>query len=83
MILEILLALPINDKTFFYKEKLLKKNKPRIGEIVEVNSNLETDAAIINQDAENTGWIFKMKISNSTQYDDLMTEDEYKKFLEQ
>ena len=56
---------------------------PIDGEIVEVNSNLETDAAIINQDAENTGWIFKMKISNSTQYDDLMTEDEYKKFLEQ
>ena len=56
---------------------------PIDGEIVEVNSNLETDAAIINQDAENTGWRFKMKISNSTQYDDLMTEDEYKKFLEQ
>ena len=56
---------------------------PIDGEIVEVNNNLDGDAAIINQDAENTGWIFKMKVSNHSQYDELMTEDDYKKFLEQ
>ena len=52
-------------------------------EIIEVNNNLENDAAIINQDAENEGWIFKMKISDSNQYSELMSEDEYKQFLEQ
>jgi len=56
---------------------------PIDGEIIEVNNNLEGDAAIMNQDAENTGWIFKMKASNQSQYDELMTEDDYKKFLEQ
>ena len=56
---------------------------PIDGEIIEVNNNLESDAAIINQDAENTGWIFKMKVSNLSQYDELMTEDDYKNFLEQ
>ena len=56
---------------------------PIDGEIMEVNNNLESDAAIINQDAENTGWIFKMKVSNLSQYDELMTEDDYKKFLAQ
>ena len=56
---------------------------PIDGEITDVNNNLEGDAAIINQDAENTGWIFKMKVSNPSQYDELMTEDDYKKFLEQ
>ena len=56
---------------------------PIDGEIMEVNNNLESDAAIINQDAENTGWIFKIKVSNLRQYDELMTEDDYKKFLEQ
>ena len=56
---------------------------PIDGEIMEVNNILEDDAAIINQDAENTGWIFKMKVSNPIQYDELMTEDDYKKFLEQ
>ena len=56
---------------------------PIDGEILEVNNNLEGDASIINQDAENTGWIFKMKVSNPSQYDELMTENDYKKFLEQ
>ena len=56
---------------------------PIDGEILEVNNNLESDAAIINQDAENMGWIFKMKISNKSQYDGLMTQEEYKNFLEQ
>ena len=32
---------------------------PIDGEIMEVNNSLEGDAAIINQDAENTGWIFE------------------------
>ena len=56
---------------------------PIDGEIIEVNKNLENDAAIINQDPENEGWIFKMKISDSNQYSELMSEDEYKQFLEQ
>ena len=56
---------------------------PIDGEIMEVNNILEGDAAIINQDAENTGLIFKMKVSNPIQYDELMTKDDYKKFLEQ
>ena len=56
---------------------------PIDGEILEVNNILEDDAAIINQDAENTGWIFKMKVLNPNQYDELMTEEDYKKFLEQ
>ena len=36
MNLEILLALPISDKTFFYKKKKLDENKPKIGQIVKV-----------------------------------------------
>ena len=56
---------------------------PIDGEIIEVNNNLENDAAIINQDAEYEGWIFKMKISDSNEYSELMSEDEYKQFLEQ
>ena len=56
---------------------------PIDGEIMEVNNSLEGDAAIINQDAENKGWIFKMRVSNPSQYDELMTGDDYKKFLEE
>ena len=47
MILEILLPLPINDKTFFYKEKLLEKNKPKIGQIVSVKFRNKEQIGIV------------------------------------
>ena len=55
---------------------------PIDGEVIEINNNLSDDASIVNQDPENTGWIFKMKISNPDQYSGLMTLDEYLAFLE-
>ena len=56
---------------------------PLKGEITEVNNKLETDASIINQDAENAGWIFKIKVTDPNEFDSLLSNDEYKKFLEQ
>ena len=55
---------------------------PLDGEIKEINSNLENDSSIINKDAENEGWIFKLKVNDISQFDDLMSIDEYKKFIE-
>ena len=55
---------------------------PLDGEIFEVNTTLSEDASIINKDAENEGWIFKVKISNPNQFKDLMSSEEYKFFLE-
>ena len=50
---------------------------PVDGEVIEINNNLSDDASIVNQDPENTGWIFKMKISNIHQFNSLMTLDDY------
>ena len=55
---------------------------PIDGDIIEVNKEVETDASLINQDAENKGWLFKMKKANATQYNELMTEEDYKNFLD-
>ena len=55
---------------------------PLDGEVTEINDNLSNDASIINQDAENEGWIFKIKISNPDQYNSLMSLEQYLKFLE-
>ena len=55
---------------------------PIDGEVIEINNNLSDDASIVNQDPEKDGWIFKMKISDSNQYNSLMTLDEYLAFLE-
>ena len=46
---------------------------PLDGEVLEVNENLSNDASIVNQDAENEGWIFKLKVSNIDQVNNLMT----------
>ena len=55
---------------------------PLDGEVLEVNENLSNDASIVNQDAENEGWIFKLKVSDIDQVNNLMTLDQYKEFLD-
>ena len=55
---------------------------PIDGEVIEINNNLNDDASIVNQDPEKDGWIFKMKIADPNQYNNLMSLDEYLAFLE-
>ena len=55
---------------------------PIDGEVIEINNNLNDDASIVNQDPEKEGWIFKIKISDLNQYNNLMTLDEYLTSLE-
>ena len=55
---------------------------PIDGEVIEINNSLNDDASIVNQNPENDGWIFKMKISDLSQYNNLMTLDEYLASLE-
>ena len=55
---------------------------PLDGEVIVINNNLSDDASIINQDPEKDGWIFKMKISNADQYNNLMNLEEYLASLE-
>ena len=55
--------------------------RPIDGEIIEINNDLTKDASVINQDAENEGWIFKLKVSDSSQINSLMSLEEYNDFL--
>ena len=55
---------------------------PIDGEVVEINNNLNDDASIVNQDPEKDGWIFKMKMADPNQYNNLMTLEEYLASLE-
>jgi glycine cleavage system H protein len=54
---------------------------PLDGEIVEVNEALGENPALANDDATGAGWFFKIKPSDPTQMDGLMTEAEYKAFI--
>ena len=54
---------------------------PISGEIEEVNKALENSPALVNGDPFEDGWIVKLKIKNKTELDQLMTADEYDKYL--
>lgn len=56
---------------------------PLDGEIIEINEKLNEEAVLINQDAENDGWIFKLKILNHNQLENLMSLSEYEAFIKE
>ncbi|MCL2413251.1 MAG: glycine cleavage system protein GcvH [Bacteroidales bacterium] len=51
---------------------------PISGEVIEFNSELEADAAIINSDPYGKGWIIKVKMSNLSELSALMDAEVYK-----
>ncbi|WP_372808816.1 glycine cleavage system protein GcvH [Pontiella sp.] len=50
---------------------------PVSGEVVEVNEALEDAPELINKDAFGSGWLFKIKVSDESEIDDLMDADSY------
>jgi len=54
---------------------------PVSGEIVEVNEALKDHPEIVNKDAFDKGWIFKIKIKDKAELDKLMSAEEYDKFI--
>ena len=55
---------------------------PVSGEVVEVNSALDDDPALINGAAEAGGWIVKLRIADAGELDGLMDAAAYKAFVE-
>ena len=55
---------------------------PVTGEIIGVNSSLDDQPNLINDDPSNEGWIIKIKLSDVSELDDLMTQEEYDNFIE-
>ncbi len=54
---------------------------PVDGEVLEANSELDDTPELINQDPYGKGWIVKIKISDMSQVDELMTAQQYKEFI--
>ena len=50
---------------------------PASGEVTESNPDLDADPGKVNADATGEGWLYKMKITDAGELDDLMDEDEY------
>ena len=53
---------------------------PLSGEILEVNEALRSDPSLANTDPLNTGWFFKIKLSDPAQLAGLMDETRYSEF---
>ncbi|KZL18776.1 Glycine cleavage system H protein [Pseudovibrio axinellae] len=55
---------------------------PVDGEIVEGNELLVDEPAKVNEEPEGAAWFFKIKLGNTTQLEELMSEADYKAFVE-
>lgn len=55
---------------------------PLDGEIVEVNEALTDNPGKVNEDATGDGWMFKMQVEDVSALDEMMSEAEYKKFID-
>jgi len=55
---------------------------PVSGEVVEINDTLEGHPEYINQSPYKDGWIIKVKISDSSEINDLMDSEKYQEFVQ-
>lgn len=54
---------------------------PVTGEVVEVNAALSDSPETVNGDPHGDGWMVKVKLADPTEYDGLMTAEEYDAFI--
>jgi glycine cleavage system H protein len=54
---------------------------PLSGEIVEFNEELETTPESVNADPYGAGWMVKLKISDTSEIDSLLSSDAYKELI--
>jgi len=51
---------------------------PLSGEVIEFNENLETNPELVNSDPYGEGWMIKLKISDPSEIDGLLSDQGYK-----
>lgn len=54
---------------------------PISGEVIEGNSAVANDPALVNTDPEGEGWFFKLKFDNRSELDGLMDEAAYREWV--
>lgn len=54
---------------------------PLAGEIIEFNELLESEPEKVNDDPYGEGWMIKIQISDSSEIDNLMSAEDYKKMI--
>ncbi|HKI18734.1 MAG: glycine cleavage system protein GcvH [Candidatus Binatales bacterium] len=54
---------------------------PLSGTVVEINEDLPESPEVVNEDPYGDGWLVKVKISDPTELDDLMDNEEYEELV--
>ncbi|WP_300439201.1 glycine cleavage system protein GcvH [Christiangramia sp.] len=54
---------------------------PVSGEIIEFNDSLEDEPEKVNEDPYGEGWMIKIKLSDTSELEDLLSADEYKEVI--
>lgn len=54
---------------------------PLTGEVIEFNEGLETEPELVNTDAYGAGWMIKVKISDMSEVDSLLSDAQYKELI--
>lgn len=55
---------------------------PVSGVVVEINEALRDNPALINTDPWGDGWMIRIRMSDATEVDELMTAEEYEEYIE-
>lgn len=58
-------------------------HSPVSGEIIEVNEELDGDPGIVNEDPLSAGWFIKIKLTDESELDTLMGEEQYLETLDE
>ncbi len=51
------------------------------GEVIDGNAAIADDPSLINRDPEGEGWFFKLKLSDPTELEGLMSEADYREWV--
>tara|TARA_B100000929_G_scaffold268981_1_gene238198 strand:- start:862 stop:1242 length:381 start_codon:yes stop_codon:yes gene_type:complete len=54
---------------------------PLSGEIIEFNDSLEDEPEKVNEDPYGEGWMIKIKLSDTSELEDLLSAEEYKEVI--
>ena len=54
---------------------------PLTGEVIEFNDELESNPESVNTDPYGKGWMIKLKISDASEVDQLLSSDDYKALI--
>jgi glycine cleavage system H protein len=55
---------------------------PVTGEVIEINEHLADKPELVNTDPWGDGWMIRIRLSDASEVDELMTAEEYDEFIE-